>query len=258
MAVLDEMPFSTSAYLADTQHLSLPQHGAYLLLLMTMWRAGGWIDDDERRLAIICKLSVPKWRLISTDVLQLLVRNDGKLSQKRLLSEVEKKLKRVEQNRSSGGAGGRAKSLKKNAGTMASATVLLETEPEPPLSLLDIGVGREIPEKESKGVEPPTKHRRSTRSVISADWLVSDHGQQFAKALGFDQVRIDAMRNGFVRYYRRTGKTIADWEAAWEGWCDNEVKFSRERAAVSPHGSGRGGRMTFADIARGVGDGRAD
>src|ERR1017187_4443174 len=95
MSNLDELPLSTSAYLSDTLHLSLPQHGAYLLILMSMWRAGGWIADDEVKLANTCRLSVKKWLKIEGQVRALLILENGKLSQKRLLSEVEKTLNRV-------------------------------------------------------------------------------------------------------------------------------------------------------------------
>ena len=38
MSKLTSMPFLVDAYIADTTHLSLEEHGAYLLLLFAMWR----------------------------------------------------------------------------------------------------------------------------------------------------------------------------------------------------------------------------
>lgn len=249
MATLDELPLSTSAYLADTQHLDTAQHGAYLLLLMTMWRAGGWIDDDERKLAFICKCTVLKWRKLSQVVRPLLIEKDGKLSQKRLLVDAEVALRKISKNKSSGKLGGEAKSLKSRTQTLANATVSLEnSEDAPPTSLFK---DSEIPErKEGKegGAGETKRPRRMTRAMVPDDWALSDRGQLYAASLGFSAEQIQYMRNNCVNYHRRTGKLVADLEAMWRNWCDNEVKFKRERATRG--GTGRGGRVTFSDLAR--------
>src|SRR4030095_16082288 len=86
---LDVLPLSTSDYLADTQHLTQEQHGAYFLLLMSMWRAGGWLDDDDKKLSRIGKCNALVWRRMAPTIRALLICDGGKLSQKRLLAEIE-------------------------------------------------------------------------------------------------------------------------------------------------------------------------
>lgn len=54
------MPFYVGDYLKNTGHLSLMEHGAYLLLMCHYWEAGSLpIDDDE--LALIARMPKRDW-----------------------------------------------------------------------------------------------------------------------------------------------------------------------------------------------------
>lgn len=65
MAKLPYMPFYVGDYLADTQHLSTVEHGAYLLLIMAYWRHGGPLPDDDERLARTVRLGICEWNAIA-------------------------------------------------------------------------------------------------------------------------------------------------------------------------------------------------
>jgi uncharacterized protein YdaU (DUF1376 family) len=78
------MPLFIDAYLADTTHFSAEEHGAYLLLLMAMWRRNGHVPNDNRDLARMCCVSVKRWPRIKARLMPLLIEQDGELSQKRL------------------------------------------------------------------------------------------------------------------------------------------------------------------------------
>jgi uncharacterized protein YdaU (DUF1376 family) len=58
---LPYMPFFIGDYLKDTRHLTLEQHGAYLLLIFEYWSKGG-LPDDDAQLARIVGISPAKWR----------------------------------------------------------------------------------------------------------------------------------------------------------------------------------------------------
>ncbi len=63
MSKAPSMPLFCDAYLADTMHLSLEEHGAYLKLLMITWRNNGApLPDDDARLARMLGITVGKWR----------------------------------------------------------------------------------------------------------------------------------------------------------------------------------------------------
>ena len=64
MAEAPIMPFATDAYLADTKHLSTLEHGAYLLLLICLWRSGGRLPNDPRKLARFVGLTDGRFRRV--------------------------------------------------------------------------------------------------------------------------------------------------------------------------------------------------
>lgn len=233
MAVLDDMPLDTSAYLADTGHLSTFEHGAYFLILMAMWRTpDGWISNDDVFLARVTKTTGDKWRRIAPTMRAFFKIEGDRISQKKLL-------KNKSRNRSQD-SGIEANPLKKqdsesNAPPEGAKALLTTSE-----SLFEGSVEK----KES--VVPRSRERRSPRAMLPKDWRPSEHGMLYAKSKGFTEQQAQEMGRGCLLYYRKRGDLIADREAVWEAWVDREIKF---RAAKS--GTGRNGRMTMADIARG-------
>lgn len=61
MTELPYMKLWIGDYLGDTAMLTIEQSGAYLHLLMAMWTNGGWLPNDPRKLAWICRVSRYRW-----------------------------------------------------------------------------------------------------------------------------------------------------------------------------------------------------
>ena len=126
------MPLYVADYLADTTHLTCEEHGAYLLLLMSMWRAGGRLPTDDARLAKLTRMTAKEWASAKASVLPFFVRRGGHLTHKRLSKERAKyddKCVRL----SEAGKRGAAEKRKKNNGKslMVASTTLKQPEPEP-------------------------------------------------------------------------------------------------------------------------------
>jgi len=111
MAQFPALPLFTDAYLGDTLHLSLIEHGAYLKLLMIAWRSTPCgIPKDDKRIAVMLGISSKKWGLIRGPVLAFWFENNGMFYQKRLLDE----RKYVEDNSHRQSKNSRARWLKTN------------------------------------------------------------------------------------------------------------------------------------------------
>lgn len=90
MAEFPALPLWTDAYLGDTNHLTTLEHGAYLLLLISMWRAGGKLPNDDKRLARFARLTTGQWARIRPTLIPFFrVDPDGQLSQGRLTDELD-------------------------------------------------------------------------------------------------------------------------------------------------------------------------
>jgi uncharacterized protein YdaU (DUF1376 family) len=92
MAEYPALPLFTDAYLGDTLHLSLEEHGAYLKLLMIAWRSGDCsIQDDDPKIARMLGVSLDRWRAKLRPAIEPFWAVDGgRWTQKRLTKEREK------------------------------------------------------------------------------------------------------------------------------------------------------------------------
>jgi len=82
------IPVFPDAYLRDTTHLTTEEHGAYFLLLLAAWGNENCdLPFDEKRLAKLAKMSLAKWRKVSSNVLEFWTIERGRISQKRLQKE---------------------------------------------------------------------------------------------------------------------------------------------------------------------------
>lgn len=88
MAQFPSLPLWTDAYLADTGHLTTIEHGAYLLLLITMWRNGGKLPNDDKQLARFARMTGGQWARIKPNIMPFFtVLSDG-ITQGRLTDEL--------------------------------------------------------------------------------------------------------------------------------------------------------------------------
>lgn len=123
MSQAPSMPFFVDAYLADTGHLTTLEHGAYMLLLLAMWRRGGVVPDDDKDNARVTRLSLAKWRTVKPRLLPFLTLSDGQFTQKRLAKEWNYVAGKREKNAQNGALGGRPQSSKNNDIAKANGSV---------------------------------------------------------------------------------------------------------------------------------------
>jgi uncharacterized protein YdaU (DUF1376 family) len=88
MAQFSALPLWTDAYLADTGHLTTIEHGAYLLLLMTMWRADGALPNDDKQLARYVRMTSAQWLRIKPTIMQFFKVSSDSITQGRLTDEL--------------------------------------------------------------------------------------------------------------------------------------------------------------------------
>lgn len=129
------MQLYVADYLGDTRHLTTEQHGAYLLLLMTMWRADGRLPHDDRKLARLTGCTASRWAKIRDDVLAFFVIDGDEITHGRLMFELEKASEKSIKRAEAGSLGGSAKPRKTKESVKANATVLPKHSSEPDIRI---------------------------------------------------------------------------------------------------------------------------
>lgn len=131
MAKAPYMPLYASDYLGDTGHLSTEEHGAYVLILMQMWNAGGSLPSDPAKLARVARCSTKKWLAMADTVLAFFNVDGDRITNDRLTKERQKVEAKTEVRRAAGAMGGTAKALKTKKQRVANAVAKPCHSPEP-------------------------------------------------------------------------------------------------------------------------------
>lgn len=204
------MQLYVADYLGDTRHLTTEQHGAYLLLLMTMWRSDGVLSSDPAKLARIAGLTVARWRKIGDDVLAFFTPCEGGLTQGRLAAELTIADEKSAKNAQAGRLGGRAKALKDKKAQIANASGSpCPPEPEPDTTVTSVPV-----------VRAPARPAATKRCPV--DWIPSAADLAVGDAEGLTPGEIDRalakMRDHEFKTSRR------DWSAVCRNWLRAEAE----------------------------------
>lgn len=90
MSALPYMPLWVGDYIADTQHLTAAEHGAYMLLIMAYWQRGRALPDDSERLAIIARMTPTEWAKAEPTLREFFKADDGEWRHSRIEAELAK------------------------------------------------------------------------------------------------------------------------------------------------------------------------
>lgn len=224
MSSAPSMPLFCGDYLADTMHLNLEQHGAYLKLLMVTWRNSGKpLADDDATLSRVLGVTVPRWReKIRPAIIGFFEISNGKLLSKRLEKEWNFVALRVEKKRENGKHGGRPKALetKETGKAIGSVSVNLNdnlnesTQPQPLTH-----------KKETLPIVPLSKATRSEKDAAAK--AADDDFAEFWDFYPRRTVRSTAEKSYFRA--RKSGATHCEimdgLEAHLPGWKGKKIQF---------------------------------
>ena len=125
------MPLWVADFVGDTLDLGAKEIGAYMLILMAMWGRDGYLPNDAKKLQRVARCG-RDWPDVWSSIQHYLVVDGDRITQGRLLKELQKVVSKREVNAQSGARGGTAKALKYKEAALASATVSpKQLAPEP-------------------------------------------------------------------------------------------------------------------------------
>lgn len=184
------MPLYVSDYMADTAHLSVAEHGAYLLLIMNYWHNGS-LPADEAKLQRIAKMTNAQWAK-SRDTLSAYFFDGWK--HKRIEQEIAHVIE-ISNKRS-------ANARQRHSKPSAKVYTLHTSQP---LAKANGARKRAIP--------------------LPENFLLTDERRAVADRHGIPAARVAGVFEHFRDHHTAKGSAMKDWDAAWRTWCKNDLKF---------------------------------
>jgi uncharacterized protein YdaU (DUF1376 family) len=216
MAEFPYLPLFTDAFLSDTIDLNVSETGAYLMLLMCMWRTPDCaLPDDDKKLARFARCEPRQWKKIKPEIIRFFTVSNGRLQQKRLSKE-RLHVQQISASRSqSGAAGGQANALKYKKPAEANGYDLLKQKSSKTVAPIPIPIP-----KEEKVIAP--KGKKGSR--IPDDWGCTRTLADWGNQKGYSDGQIKSEEEKFKLHWEAaTGAraTKISWDKAFQSWMLN-------------------------------------
>lgn len=190
------MKLYVADYLGDTYTLNVVEHGAYMLLLMGMWRAGGKLPADDAKLARIACCTPEQWAEVRATVLGFFKRRGSLLTHKRVSAEMAKYEAVSERRKEAGKRGGSKKANENRENSDAFA-------------------------QQNESNSPHNQNHNQNQKIGDANASLSDRRDPTSVAELFEKPE------GAAHPARRITPTKAELDAIWEA----APKLGRERSS---------------------------
>jgi uncharacterized protein YdaU (DUF1376 family) len=209
-------PFYWRDYIGDTGHLSLMEHGAYLLLMAHYYMTGEPLPANAEQLHRICRAFADAERHACQSVLDQFFVLEGDVYRNARADEEIEKARKISEVRANAA---RSRHSANHANAYANAEQM-HTQPQPQ---------SQTHLQAEKAIAPSAPAKRASQMPVDFD--LSDEMRQFARDNGLDAQReFDAFRD----YHRSKGSKFLDWKSAWRTWIRNAVKFAGKGKGNAP------------------------
>jgi len=192
------LPLFGDAYMADTMHLTLEEHGAYLRLLMLAWRSlDCGLPNDDKRIARMLGISSQRWSKIRPIVMEFWTLEKNRWFQKRLKKEriyVEEKSKKNSEN---------AKALWnqriENKQSVSSERICETDAPPPPPQIIE-------------------REQRARKTLIDPNFtpVLTPAAEKIVNA--WPNGMLETQVFSFIAHAEANARMQSDWQAAFRAW----------------------------------------
>lgn len=217
-------PVATDAFIADTTHLTAEQTGAYMMLLMCLWRSNGKpLPLEHKKLCRMARVGPNRWPKIWEEIQDFFIVENGMVTQNRLCKDWVTVQEKITRNRQSGSLGGKAKALKIKEMELANATIppkrnsTNQNQNHKDIKDIDKSISKKSSSKRKNNVRT-IKTEFKTIEGLPAEYL------EYAEQAGFTKDWIDIEFRKFYRYFDQKGYRRPGWLASWETWIDNAIQ----------------------------------
>ncbi|MGE0153043.1 MAG: YdaU family protein [Reyranellaceae bacterium] len=186
------MPVYVAEHLAETQALNTEQQGAYLLLQMAYFSAGGPLPDDEEELATITRMPLQAFRKAALKLARFFIVGDGVWRHERLDEELREAADRLAQR----SRAGKASAARRRHGGGAGGQQPLQREGNDRSN----GEATSVATERSTELEREAQREGNQLQLQESESLSERSDSETARAKNACQVRMQRVPGGAQRF----------------------------------------------------------